>query len=257
MAHGDEIVTHRRIFAGLLASFVLTDSACTANSPAEACQRGPLFSSARQRAERAVSELDRTTSLELRDSVSSIVDQILVLREISPRDLRDPLGILLAAYGQLVVAFDAVDWNPDLAAADTNVEQARIAFAETSVSTAAETVESFFSDQCDLAISESNPLFAVSGTTLPLPAEAEEPRLDASEDTAIPASELQALGFLIGETYGVALLAAEAECIARALGSRFSTTTDIDVSDEQFFALVTETFVVCKVSTTPSTAPNN
>ena len=257
MAHGDEVVMHKRVFGVLLALFVFAVAACAGGSPAEACQRGPLFSSARQRAERAVSELDRTTSLELRDSVSSIVDQLLVLREVSPRDLRDPLGILLAAYGQLVVALDQIDWNPSIAAADSEVEQARTAFAETSVSSAAEEVESFFSEQCDLALSQSNPLFAASGTTLPLPDEGQEPRLDAADDTSISPSELQALGFLIGETYGVALLAPEAECIARALGSRFSAGSDIDLSDDQFFALVTETFVSCDVSTTPSTAPNN
>lgn len=237
--------------------FVVGLASCSSESAGEACARGPLFSSARERAERAVAELERTTTVELEESVSSIVDQVLLLREVSPRSLRDPLGVLLAAYGQLVVAFDDVAWNPQVAMADPGVADARAAFAETSVSTAADTVEEFFADQCEIALGESNPLFAVTGTTLPLPEPGEEPRLDAAEDPVVTPSELQSVGFLIGETYGVALVAEEAECIARALGTTFSDASDIDVSDEQYFALVTETFVSCGVTTPPTTTPDN
>ena len=134
---------------------------------------------------------------------------------------------------------------------------ARAAFAETSVSTAADTVEQFFADQCKLALGESNPLFAVVGTTLPLPEPGEEPRLDAAEDPTVSPGELQSVGFLIGETYGVALVAQEAECIARSLGATFADASDVDVNDEQYFALVTETFVSCGVTTPPTTTPDN
>jgi hypothetical protein len=230
---------------------------CAAESAADACARGPLFASSRERAERAVTELDRTTTVELEESVAAIVDQVLLLREVSPRSLRDPLGIMLAAYGQLVVALDDVSWDPQAAMADGAVARARAAFAETSVSQAADTVAEFFADQCEIALGESNPLFAVTGTTLPLPLPSEEPSLDAAEDTTVTPSELQAVGFLIGETYGVALVATEAECVARILGTNFNNQTDVDVNNEQYFALVTETFVSCGVTTPPTTTPDN
>lgn len=252
----------RGVFWCVLSAMSLAATSCASESPAEACQRGPLFSSSRQRAERAVSELERTTSVELEDSVSAIVDQVLVLREVSPRSLRDPLGVLLAAYGQLVVAFEGVSWDPQVAMADASVAMARSAFAESSVSTATETIEMFFTEQCDLALLESDPLFATTGTTLPLAEPGEEPSLDAAEDQFASASELQALGFVIGETYGVALVADEAECIARLLGIQFGATgeaesSDASVDDEQYFALVLETFVSCGVATPPTTTPDN
>jgi hypothetical protein len=248
----------RRTLALALAMVLIgTTVACGGESAAEACARGPLFSSARIRMERAVTELDRTTALELEESLTAIVDQVLVLREVSPRELRDPLGVLLAAYGQLVVALNQVAWDPQAALADAQVATARSAFAETSVSSAADIVEDFFARQCELAIGQSNPLFAVTGTTLPLPEPGEEARLDADEDSAVPASELQAIGFVIGEAYGVALLPDQAECIATRLGLTFAEASDIDVSQEQFFDLINETFVSCGVTTPPTTTPDN
>ena len=247
----------RLAFGGMTLLVFASLTGCGDESPGEACARGPLFSSSRQRAERAVSELDRTTTIELEESVTAVVDQLLLLREISPRDLRDSLGVLLAAYGQLVVALDDVSWNPEVANNDPAVSAARAAFAETSVAQAVDEVTQFYAQQCELAIGESNPLFAITGTTLPLPESGEEASLDAAEDPEVTPSELQAVGFLIGETYGVALVAQEAECVARSLGTTFSDANDIDVNDEQYFALVVETFVSCGVTTPPTTTPEN
>lgn len=245
-----------RTLAGI-ALIVTAIASCSSDSAGEACARGPLFSGTRQRAERAVTELELTTAIELKESVSAVVDQVQLLREVSPRSLREPLGVLLAAYGQLVVAFDAVMWNPGVAMTDPSVAAARAAFAETSVSTAADSVEEFFADQCESAIEESNPLFAVTGTTLPMPELGEEPRLDAAEDDVVTRTELQSIGFLVGETYGVALVSTEAECIGRSLGATFDDTPDIDFSDEQYFALIRQTFMSCEVATPPTTTPDN
>lgn len=231
--------------------------ACGAESAAEVCARGPIFDSARQRAERAVAEFDRTTTIELEESVTSMVDQLLLLREISPRELRDPLGVLLAAYGQLVVALNDTAWNPQVAATDPTVASARSAFAETSVAEATDEVRDFFDQQCAVALGESNPLFAITGTTLPLPEVSEEPSLDAEEAPVVSDSELQAIGFLLGETYGVALLASEAECVARSLGVTLGEVTDVSLDDAQFFAKVTEVFTSCGVATPPTTTPDN
>ncbi|MFM8958466.1 MAG: hypothetical protein ACKOJH_13845, partial [Actinomycetota bacterium] len=115
----------------------------------------------------------------------------------------------------------------------------------------------FFDQQCAVALGESNPLFAITGTTLPLPEVSEEPSLDAEEAPAVSASELQAIGFLLGETYGVALLAPEAECVARSLGVTVGGVTDVSLDDAQFFAKVTEVFTSCGVATPPTTAPDN
>ena len=258
MAGSNQIVSrhHSQLLCGVVLVLVVASS-CSADSAGEACALGPLFSSTRQRAERAVTELEQTTSVELEDSVSAVVDQVQLLREVSPRPLREPLGVLLAAYGQLVVAFDGVMWNPGVAMTDPSVAAARAAFAETSVSTAADSVEEFFVQRCQSAIEDSNPLFAVTGTTLPLPEVGEEPRLDAAEDQSVIQNELRAIGFLIGETYGVAVVSTEAECIARSLGTTFADARDIDLSDEEYFSVVRRTFVSCGVATPPTTTPDN
>ncbi len=230
-------------------------SACGSESAAEACARGPMFSSARQRAERAVSELDRTTTIELRESVVAVVDQLLLLREVSPSSLRDPLGVLVAAYGQLVVALEEAAWDPLTAGTDPAVAAARAAFAETSVAESVDEVSQFFDQQCEIAIGESNPLFAITGTTLPLPESGDEAALDAPDTNTVDEGELTAIGFTLGESYGVALTADEALCVARALaGSKAAQDAALD--DDAYFAVIVEIFDTCAVATPPTTTPS-
>ena len=229
-------------------------SACGSESAAEACARGPMFSSARQRAERAVSELDRTTTIELRESVVAVVDQLLLLREVSPSSLRDPLGVLVAAYGQLVVALEEAAWDPLTAGTDPAVAAARAAFAETSVAESVDEVSQFFDQQCEIAIGESNPLFAITGTTLPLPESGDEAALDAPDTNTVDEGELTAIGFTLGESYGVALTADEALCVARALAGSKAAQDELD--DDAYFAVIVEIFDTCAVATPPTTTPS-
>ena len=213
-----------------------------------------MFSSARQRAELAVSELDRTTTIELRESVVAVVDQLLLLREVSPSSLRDPLGVLVAAYGQLVVALEEAAWDPLTAGTDPAVAAARAAFAETSVAESVDEVSQFFDQQCEIAIGESNPLFAITGTTLPLPESGDEAALDAPDTNTVDEGELTAIGFTLGESYGVALTANEALCVARALaGSKAAQDAALD--DDAYFAVIVEIFDTCAVATPPTTTP--
>lgn len=98
------------VFAAVLA--IATLASCSNETAGEACARGPIFAAARARAERSVAEIDTTSTIELEESLNALVDQLLVLRDVSPSELRDPLGTLLAAYGQLVVALDDIGWDP-------------------------------------------------------------------------------------------------------------------------------------------------
>jgi hypothetical protein len=231
--------------------------ACSGGSASDACIEGPLFANARARAERAVAELDRTTAIELEEAVLAMVDQVSVMREVSPGSLRDPLGVALAAYGQLVVALDTVGWDPVTASTDAKVASARRAFTDVSVSGALLEIEEFLEVQCEQVRSESNPNFAMTGTTLPIPVISEEPSRDANEDDVPTRSELEALGFAIAESYGVALTNMEAECVARELGTTFAGGNDIDVGDEALFDSVKTSFVSCGITTPPITTPDN
>ena len=245
----------RSLVAGCIAASTLLFGACASESAGEACARGPIFSSARERAERAVAELDRTTTIELEESVTQVIDQLLLLREVSPSSLRDPLGVLIAAYGQLVVALDEVAWNPQTADTDPAVSAARAAFAETSVAESVDEVSQFFDEQCKIALGESNPLFAITGTTLPLPESGDEASLDAAESNTVDDGELTAIGFTVGESYGVALTAQEALCVARALAGS-QAARDAELDDAAYFAVIVEIFNTCAVATPPTTTPS-
>ena len=235
----------------MTALLVVSLAGCGDESPAAACSQGTLFAAARQRVERAVSELDTTTSLELQESVVAMSDLVAVMREVSPRSLRDPLGVLLAAYGQLVVSLDAVGFDPVAAATTASVSNARRAFTDTSVAEALAAVENFLTDQCELARSATNPGFALTGTTLPLPEIVEDPNRDIIEDGSDTALELQTLGFAIGETYDIALEVSQAQCIGQQMFLLFGTTgelDDVDVDDDEYLRIVRQTFTDCGVA---------
>ena len=228
-------------------------SACGGDSVADTCEQAVLLENARARVERAVTTLDQTSQLELEEATLDIVDRLALMREVAPRDLRSPLGVLLAAYGQLTVSLGNTGWDPILAANDAAVQSARRAFTDDSVASANSALAEWIEAQCGRAQSAIDPAFAASGTTLPMPAMSEEPSRDAEEESSVNESELQAIGYLIGETYGVALEASDAECVARTLGMTFGEASDMTLDDTGFFAEVVKVFASCGVTTPPTT----
>ena len=249
-------IARRFTAAAMTALLVVSLVGCGEESPAAACSQGTLFAASRQRVERAVSELDTTTSLELQESVIAMSDLVAVMREVSPRSLRESLGVLLAAYGQLVVSLDAIGFDPVAASTSARVASARVAFTDKSVVEALIAVEDFLTDQCELARSATNPGFALTGTTLPLPEIVEEPSRDVIEDGSDTALELQTLGFAYGETYDIALEASQAQCIGQQMFALFGSSDnldDVDVDDEEYFDLVRQTFVDCGVTSLVTT----
>lgn len=247
---------HRFTAAAATALLVVSLVGCGDESPAAACSQGTLFAASRQRVERAVSELDTTTSLELQESVIAMSDLVAVMREVSPGSLREPLGVLLAAYGQLVVSLDAVGFDPIAAATSARVASARVAFTDKSVVEALTAVEDFLIDRCELARSATNPGFALTGTTLPLPEILEEPNRDVIEDGSDTALELQTLGFAFGETYDIALEGSQARCIGQQMFELFGSSgnlDDVDVDDEEYLGIVRQTFVDCGVTSLVTT----
>lgn len=230
-------------------------SACGGDSVADTCEQSGLLENARARVERAVTTLEQTSQLELEEATLDIVDRLALLREVAPRDLRSPLGVLLAAYGQLTVSLGNIGWSPTLAANDAAVQTARRAFTDQSVATANSTLAEWVEAQCGREQSAIDPAFAASGSTLPMPEMSEEPSRDADEGSSVNESELQAIGYIIGETYGVALEASDAECVARTLGVTFGEASDVTLGDTEFFAEVEKVFASCGVTTPPTTTP--
>ena len=249
-------IARRFTAAAMTALLVVSLVGCGDESPAAACSQGTLFAASRQRVERAVSELDTTTSLELQESVIAMSDLVAVMREVSPRSLRESLGVLRAAYGQVVVSLDAIGFDPVAASTSARVASARVAFTDKSVVEALIAVEDFLTDQCELARSATNPGFALTGTTLPLPEIVEEPSRDVIEDGSDTALELQTLGFAYGETYDIALEASQAQCIGQQMFALFGSSDnldDVDVDDEEYLDLVRQTFVDCGVTSLVTT----
>lgn len=247
-----------RVATSLLVALLIAPLAgCATDDPQAACTQGPAFAAARLRADLAVSELSSTTRLELEESVVAITDQVGLLREVSPRALRDPLGVVLAAYGQLLVALDALGWDPLLAASDARVSSARAAFADDTVSSAFADVEAFFDEQCRLALGDTFGNLAVVGTTLPLPPESQEPSLDGSEEDGAPDQELRAIAATLVQRYGVVLSDEEALCLGRLLVASALTASDTDLDDAALQAILIQLFNRCSLDTTPLTNPDN
>jgi hypothetical protein len=234
---------------------VVAVSACGGDNVADTCEQAALLENARARVERAITTLEQTSQLELEEATLDIVDRLALMRDVAPRDLRSPLGVLLAAYGQLTVSLGNTGWDPTLAANDAAVQSARRAFTDQSVATANTSLAEWVEAQCGRAQSAIDPAFAASGTTLPMPEMSEEPSRDAEEESSVSDSELQAIGDVIGESYGVALVASEAECVARTLGVTFGEANDVTLDDSEFFAEVVNVFASCGVTTPPTTTP--
>jgi len=241
---------------------VVALSACGGDTVADTCEQASLLENARARVERAVTALEQTSQLELEEATLDIVDRLSLMREVAPRDLRSPLGVLLAAYGQLTVSLGNIGWDPTLATDDAAVQAARRAFTDQSVATANTSLAEWVAEQCGREQSALDPAFAASGTTLPMPEVSEEPSRDVDEESAVSETELQALGLVLGETYGLALTDVEAECVARSLGVTFVEASDAMLDDDAFFAEVVKVFASCGVATpptttTPTTTPDN
>jgi len=232
-------------------------AACAGDSVADTCEQASLLENARARVERAVTTLEQTSQRELEEATLDIVDRLSLMRDVAPRDLRSPLGVLLAAYGQLTVSLGNIGWDPTLATNDAAVQSARRAFTDESVAGANTSLVAWVEAQCGQVQSALDPAFAASGTTLPMPEMSEEPSRDADEGSSVNETELQAIGYVIGETYGVALVASEAECVARTLGVTFGEASDVTLDDSEFFAEVVKVFASCGVTTPPTTTPNN
>ena len=234
---------------------VVAVSACGGDNVADTCEQAALLENARARVERAVTTLEQTSQLELEEATLDTIDRLTLMREVAPRDLRSPLGVLLAAYGQLTVSLGNTGWDPTLAVNDAAVQSARRAFTDQSVATAYSTLAEWVETRCGRAQSAVDPAFAASGSTLPMPEMSEEPSRDADEEPSVNETELQAIGYVIGETYGVELEASEAECVARTLGVTVGEASDVTLDDTEFFAEVVNVFSSCGVTTPPTTTP--
>ena len=228
--------------------------ACGGDAVAETCEQTLLLDNARARVERAVTSLAQSSQVEIEEASLDIVDRLALMRDVAPRELRPALGVLLAAYGQLSVSLGNIGWDTSLAATDAAVVTARAAFTDTSVAGALSTIADWTLEQCGRTPQAVSAEFAASGTTLPMPEVSEEPSRDVDEANLVTDGELTAIGFTIGETYGVALTATEALCVARTL-AQSPEASSAQSSDDEYFAVIVDTFTACAVATPPTTAP--
>lgn len=189
-----------------------------------------------------------TTRIDNRGLFVSLIERLTLMREAAPRTMRGDIGTLLAAYGQLAVAYEAVDWDAQVAVADTSVAAARALLTEESVFAARESFVAFVASEC---ASELDPVQLgelLVPTTLPLPSFSEEPAADAPDTDE--EDVLLAVGFLVAERYGIAVTAQEAQC----LGELVATTDVLDRADEnQSHAWFVDAFALCGIASVPST----
>ena len=235
---------------GLLLVVLLTASMVACASLDDFCGAVPATDSSVRAVDRLVGGESSgvATRSDNRGLFVSLIERLTLMREAAPRTMRGDIGTLLAAYGQLAVAYEAVDWDAQIAVADPSVDAARALLTEESVFAARESFVAFVAAECASEIDPVQLGELLVPTTLPLPSFSEEPAADAPDTDE--EDVLSAVGFFVAERYGIAVTAQEAQC----LGELVATTDVLDSADEnQSHTWFVEAFALCEIASVPST----
>jgi hypothetical protein len=240
-------VKWRALAAALCLGLIAVTTSCGAS--ADFCRALPGFDAAVARVDAGVTDAPFVSTVETRESIALLIDRVTVLREAAPRSVRSALGTVLAAYGQVAVAYEAVQWDPRVASGDDAVTAAVSALASDGVASAREELSAYAEAECRIGIDQVTLGDLVVPTTLPLPAFSSEPAADAP-DRGGEENVLRAVGFIIAERYAIAVTVPEAEC----LGSRASESEELnDASPEATHEWTVIAFAECGIVTVPTT----
>ena len=239
-----------RLLARLVLVVGVAVGAAACSSREDFCRALPGVDAALTRVDAGLIDEPFVSSVDARESITLLVDRLTLLREAGPRAVRSALGSLLAAYGQVAVAYEAVDWDPQVAAGDDGVAAARSALGGSDIVTAREELVAYATGECDIDIDPAQLGNFVVPTTLPLPSFSPEPAADAP-DQGSSENVLSAVGFVIAETYRIAITIDQAECVgARAAADDARLA---DATPEETHEWTVDVFAECGITTVPTT----
>lgn len=232
----------------LVAGIAVCLSACSSRE--DFCRAVPGADAALTRVDAGLVDEHFVSSVDARDSITLLIDRLTLLREAGPRAVRGSLGTLLAAYGQVAVAYEAVGWDPQVAVGDDGVATARTALGDEAVITARGELAAYATSECNIDIDPAQLGDFLSPTTLPLPSFSPEPAADAP-DEGTAENVLSAVGFVIAETYRIAVTNEEAQCVgARAADDDVRLA---DATPEETHEWTVNVFAQCGITTVPTT----
>ncbi len=243
-------MTKRRLARVLIVVGMIAGSAAC-SSREDFCRALPGVDAALTRVDTGLIDEPFMSVVDARDSITLLVDRLTLLREAAPRAVRSALGNLLAAYGQVAVAYEAVDWDPQVASGDDAVASARTALGNEDIVAARDDLSAYATQECDVDVDPARLGDFVVPTTLPLPSFSEEPAADAPDQGAAE-DVLSAVGFVIAETYRVAITIEQAACV----GARAAVDDArlADATPEETHEWAVSVFAECGITTVPTTA---
>jgi hypothetical protein len=232
----------------LVVGMIAGASACSSRE--DFCRALPGVDAALSRVDTGLIDEPFVSVIDARESITLLIDRLTLLREAAPRAVRGGLGNLLAAYGQVAVAYEAVDWDPQVAAGDDGVTSARTALGSDDIVAAREELSAFATRECDVDVDPAKLGDFVVPTTLPLPSFSQEPAADAPDQGAAE-DVLSAVGFVIAEAYRVAITIEQAACVgARAAVDEARLA---DATPEETHEWTVSVFAACGITTVPTT----
>lgn len=238
----------RILRVGLVCGLLVSVAGCSSRE--DFCRALPGTDAALKRVDAGVLDEPFVSVVDARESVLLLVDRLTLLREAAPREARSALGTLLAAYGQIAVAYEAVGWDPQVAVEDDGVVAARTALGNADVVTARDELSTYASGECNVNVDPARLGDFVVPTTLPLPSFSPEPAADVP-DQGTTENVLSAVGFVIAERYGIAITIEEAACIGERAAADDALLNGATTDETHRWALTT--FTDCGITTVPTT----
>ena len=246
---GWSVTKSRLVPLVLVVGMIVGASACSSRD--DFCRALPGVDAALNRVDTGLIDEAFVSVVDARDSISLLVDRLTLLREAAPRAVRDSLGNLLAAYGQVAVAYEAVGWDPQVAAGDGGVTAARTALGNGDIVAAREELAAYATQECEVDVDPTRLGDFIVPTTLPLPSFSPEPAADAP-DQGTTEDVFSAVGFVIAEAYGIAITIEQATCV----GSRSAADEAelAEASSQATHEWTVSAFAACGITTVPTTA---
>ncbi len=238
----------RILRVALVCGLLVGVAACSSRE--DFCRALPGANAALGRVDVGVLDEPFASVVDAQESVLLLIDRLTLLREASPREVRSALGTLLAAYGQVAVAYEAVGWDPQVASGDDGVVAARATLGNADVVSARDELSTYASKECNIDVDPARLGDFIVPTTLPLPSFSSEPAADVP-DQGTNEDVLSAVGFVIAEEYGMAITIEEAACIGERAAADDALLNEATADETYRWAV--SAFSTCDIPTVPTT----
>lgn len=216
------------------------------------CQLSSRWNVASADVASVLADLGSLSAGQIRDTMFEVVANLQAFNEVSPREIKTEIELLLNTYGALSDALEAIDWDGSAAYQDAAVTSAGVRLASDEIQNAQADFARYISDNCSVEIGNAVNQFPNVGSTLPDPVipSDDEKNLDVSADNED--SVARAFGYVVVERFGLAITDDQANCVGSALLA--ATSGDSSIIDMTYWDMLQEIFNSCDVKIDVTTA---